>query len=239
MGLDQAGLLRDRTAAADMGAFRPLLDRRTAREPLALITGRQEFWSLEFEVSGDTLIPRADSETLIEAAIGARPRVGRVLDLGTGTGCLLLSALTEYRDAWGLGLDRVPAAAALARRNAAALGLSGRAAFACADWAAPVDGRFDLVLSNPPYIESAAIAGLMPEVARHEPRSALDGGVDGLDAYRTLIGALPRLLAPGGLAVFELGAGQAPAVSALADGFRIGVRHDLAGTARAILLELG
>ncbi len=163
----------------------------------------------------------------------------RILDLGTGTGCLLLAALTEFPAAFGVGVDRVPDAAALAGRNARATGLAGRCAMVCADWAAPLAGRFDLVLSNPPYIESETIAGLMPEVALHEPRSALDGGADGLDAYRALLAALPDLLAPGGVAVLELGVGQADRVAALAcaAGFRApALRHDLGGIARAAVL---
>ena len=237
MRLDQAALLRDRNAPADMVAYAPLLDCRAGREPLAFITGRQGFWTLDLAVSPDTLIPRADSETLIEAALAARADVGRVLDLGTGTGCLLLAALVEYPGAWGVGVDCSPGAAALARANAERAGCADRAAFLVGDWAAALRGPFDLVLSNPPYIETAAIEGLMPEVAVHEPRRALDGGADGLDAYRTLIAALPALLAPGGLAVFELGEGQGPAVAALAHGFRASFRNDLAGVQRAILLE--
>jgi release factor glutamine methyltransferase len=241
MGLDQAALLRDRAASAPPG-YDALLERRAGREPVALILGRQGFWTLDLEVSAATLIPRADTETLIEAAIGARPDRGvvrRVLDLGTGTGCLLLAALAEFRDAWGLGIDVAYEAAALAARNARRNGLDGRAAFAVADWATPVAGTFDLVLSNPPYIRAGEIDALMPEVARHEPRRALDGGADGLDAYRMLLDAVPACLAPGGLAVLELGAGQANAVGALAEaaGYRPAFRADLGGTPRAVLFE--
>jgi release factor glutamine methyltransferase len=223
-----------------------MLRRRLDHAPVAHLLGTQEFWSLPFAVSAATLIPRADSEALIEAALEAfdqhprgRTAVRRVLDLGTGTGCLLLAALSEFPAATGLGLDRVPAAAALARDNAARLGLGSRAAFAVADWAAPVAGRFDLILSNPPYIESAIIPGLMPEVARHEPASALDGGADGLDAYRAIAAALPGLLAPGGRAILELGQGQQPAVEAIAAarGLRsLGCRADLGGVPRALVL---
>ena len=216
--------------------------RRAARAPLAFLTGTQAFWTLELEVSPATLIPRADSEALIAAALAACPdrgAVGRILDLGTGTGCLLLAALTEFPAAFGVGVDRVPAAAALAARNARRVGLAGRCAMLCADWAAPLAGRFDLVLANPPYIESATIAGLMPEVARHEPLSALDGGADGLDAYRAVLAALPGLLLPAGVAVLEMGAGQAAPVAALARdaGFRVAaLQHDLAGIARAAVV---
>ncbi len=228
--------------AGDADAFRALVARRAAREPLAFLIGRQGFWTLELEVGPATLIPRADSEALITAALAARRdrhAVGRILDLGTGTGCLLLAALTEFPAAFGVGVDCAPAAAALAARNASLTGLQARCAMVCADWAAPLAGRFDLVLSNPPYIESGAIPGLMPEVARHEPRRALDGGADGLDAYRALLAALPDLLAPAGVAVLELGAGQADSVSALASaaGFRLAaLQPDLAGIARAAVL---
>ena len=244
MGLDQASLLLNRDAAAPIDAYQALLDRRAGREPVALILGRQEFWSLDFAVSPSTLIPRPDSETLIEAAIAARPDRGavrRVLDLGTGTGCLLLAALSEFPGAWGIGIDVSPCAAALAGSNARALGMAQRAAMVCGNWAAALAGRFDLVLSNPPYIPAADIAGLMPEVARFEPARALDGGADGLEAYRALLDVLPRLLAPRGLAVLELGIGQADAVGGLARaaGLVTAVRRDLGGVERALLIETG
>lgn len=245
MGCRQEDLLRDPRAAVPPAAaagFAGLLRRRLDHAPVAHLLGSQDFWSLRFAVSPATLIPRPDSEALIEAALDAFPARGsvrRVLDLGTGTGCLLLAALTEFRGATGLGLDRVPAAAALARENAARLDLARRAQFAVADWAAPVAGRFDLILSNPPYVESATIPALMPEVARHEPASALDGGADGLDAYRAIAAALPGLLAAGGRAVLELGQGQQPAVEAIAAarGLRsLGCRSDLGGVPRALVL---
>lgn len=238
-------LLRDPHAPVPPGPaarFQAALARRAAREPLALITGQAGFWTLELEVSAHTLIPRADSEALVEAVLESGHRPRRVLDLGTGTGALLLAVLAEFPQATGVGVDLRPEAVLLAARNAARHGLDHRAAFLAGDWAAALATRFDLVLSNPPYIESADIAGLMPEVARHEPASALDGGADGLDAYRVITAALPGLLAPGGLAVLELGVGQAAAVAALARqaglGLR-GVRADLSGIARAILLESG
>ncbi len=236
----QADLLREPDRTFEPEAFDAHLARRAGHEPLAFILGWQEFWSLRLAVSPATLIPRADSETLIEAAVSARPDIGRVLDLGTGTGCLLLAALSEYRDAWGVGIDRDPAAAALAQANARALGLAERCAFVCGDWAAAIGGRFELVLANPPYVERAAIGALMPEVALYEPGAALDGGPDGLDAYRAIVPALPGLLVPGGCAVLELGIGQHDAVAALglaAGLVHLGARRDLAGIERALLLE--
>lgn len=220
-----------------------LARRRAAREPLAYIFGRREFWSLDFEVSPATLIPRPDSETLIEAAVrevGDRAVVRAVLDLGTGTGALLLAALAEFPGAFGVGLDVVGAAAALARRNAVRLGFGARCGFVVGDWAAALGGRFDLVLANPPYVPRGEMAGLMPEVARYEPQSALDGGVDGFDAYRVIIAALPRLLRAGGIAVIEAGAGQAAGMMGLAAAAGMTARghEDLAGVVRAVVMRM-
>jgi release factor glutamine methyltransferase len=248
MGATPEALLRDPGAPVPPEAasrFRAALAARLDAVPVAHIIGTQGFWTLELAVSPATLIPRPDSESLVEAALDAFPDAGaklRVLDLGTGTGCLLLAVLAERPQAFGVGVDLVPGAAALAAGNAARNGLADRAAFLAGDWAASLSGRFDLVLSNPPYIESAAIAGLMPEVARHEPRSALDGGADGLAAYRHLAAILPGLLAPGGAAVLELGAGQRRAVEALARGAGLvpsACRMDLGGVERALVLRAG
>jgi len=233
------GALLDRAERVRAPGLAALVARRAGREPMALILGRQGFWTLDLAVSRDTLIPRADSEAVVEAALAARPDAARVLDLGTGTGCLLLAVLSACPGAWGVGVDLSPGAAALAARNAVANGLSGRAVFLCGDWAAAVDGRFDLVLCNPPYIPRAELAGLMPEVSGYEPARALDGGADGLGAYRRIVAALPGLLAPGGVAVLELGIGQDAAVAALARtaGLAVrGVRADLGGIARALVL---
>ncbi len=234
----------DPAAEIDSAQFEALLMRRAAREPMAFLRGSEGFWTLDLAVSPATLIPRPDSETLIEAALAALPEraaVRRILDLGTGTGALLLAALSEFPAAFGVGVDLSPGAAALAARNAAANGLAGRAAFLCGHWAAALDGRFDLILANPPYIPSGDIAGLMPEVAAYEPASALDGGADGLHAYRTILPALPGLLTPGGVAVLELGAGQACDTDSLARraGFAAPeIRHDLGGIARALVLRM-
>ena len=218
--------------------FEPLVARRAAREPLAYILGRKEFWGLTFAVSPATLIPRPDTETLVEAVLALGITPARVLDLGTGTGCLLLALLSEFPAAFGVGVDISPAAAALAAGNAESLGLAGRAAFYAGNWAAALGGMFDLVVSNPPYIPGADIAGLMPEVAAFEPASALHGGADGLEAYRLLMAALPRLLTANGAAVLELGVGQAPDVTALAAqaGFAATTRPDLGGVPRALIL---
>jgi release factor glutamine methyltransferase len=237
LNTNAAGLMaRDEVNEA---AYEPLLVRRETREPLAYITGRKEFWGLEFAVSPATLIPRPDTETLVEAVLesGLNPRT--VLDLGTGTGCLLLSVLHETPAAFGVGIDIAPAAAALARRNAQSLCLAPRAAFLAGNWAESLSHKFDLVLSNPPYIEHNHLATLMPEVQHFEPGTALDGGADGLTAYRAIIADLPRILAPNGLAVLELGAGQAISVAALAAsaGFSCTLRPDLAGIERAASLR--
>lgn len=244
LGVTSAAILRDRHLPMTAPGYGDLVARRAGHEPMALILGRREFWSLDFAVSPVTLVPRGDSETLIEAALHAfadRSRVRRVLDLGTGTGCLLLAALQEFPAAFGIGVDRVSAAAMLASRNAASLGFADRASFLVADWDAPLAGRFDLILSNPPYIPSGDVPGLMPEVVRHEPSSALDGGVDGLAAYRRIVGRLPDLLAPDGCAVIELGIGQAPQVVAIASaaGLASELRNDLAGIARALVMRVG
>ena len=242
----EEALLRDPRApvpADQAQQFAALLARRIAHEPFAYLTGRVGFWTLDLEVSPATLIPRADSESLVEAALEAFPEKGAplsLLDLGTGTGALLLAALSELPAASGVGVDLKPEAAALAARNAARLGLAGRARFLAGDWAAALSGRFDLVLCNPPYIESAVIPTLMPEVARHEPTSALDGGADGLSAYRRIIADLPRLLAPRGVAVLELGAGQQAAVEALAKAAGLTPEAcwaDLGGVPRALVLR--
>jgi release factor glutamine methyltransferase len=241
LGVDAAGLLL--LPEVPDGVAEAMVSRRAAREPLAYILGRKEFWGLEFAVSAATLIPRPDSETIIEAALECFPRaadVRRILDLGTGTGCLLLSALSVFENAFGIGLDISPRAAALAAGNARALGLASRGAFAVGDWAAALAGtRFDLILSNPPYIAGAEIAGLMPEVRGFEPASALDGGADGLAAYRLIIAALPGMLSSSGVALLEIGINQAEPVAKLAQtaGFRTSFRKDLANIPRVVLIR--
>jgi release factor glutamine methyltransferase len=242
LGRPSSALTGTLAADIDTVAYDALIARRAGHEPLAFILGRREFWSLDFAVSAATLVPRADSETVVEAALvsfAGRAPPARVLDLGTGTGCLLLSVLHEFPGAFGVGVDISPDAAGLAARNAASLGLRGRAAFLCGDWATALAGQFDLVLSNPPYIATTEIRSLMPEVAQHEPQAALDGGPDGYQAYRRIMPCLTALLRKGGVAVLELGQGQAGEVTAIAAAHDFGaeLRTDLAGTARAIVLR--
>lgn len=214
--------------------------RRLAGEPVSRILGTREFWGLDFAVTPAVLDPRADSETLVAAALDLLRGhdAPRILDLGTGTGCLLLALLHERADASGVGVDISAAALTVARDNAAHLGLARRAEFVAADWTAGVEGLFDIVISNPPYIASADIAALERDVRDYDPRLALDGGADGLDAYRALACALSAVLAEGGHAVIELGAGQAPAVTALFEAAEFDVTHtvsDLAGVPRALV----
>jgi release factor glutamine methyltransferase len=218
--------------------FEVLLARRRRHEPVAHILGEREFWSLPIRVTPDVLVPRPDSETLIAEALAhfsGRPPV-RVLDLGTGSGALLLAALSEWPAATGLGIDRSARALAVAADNAARLGLAARAAFALGNWADGVDERFDLLLCNPPYVPDGT--QLMPDVERFEPAGALYGGADGLDPYRLLLPEVGRLLGPRGLALFEFGAGQADALLALAAqaGLPARIATDLAGRPRVLVM---
>ena len=221
-------------------AFEPLVLRRLAHEPVAYILGRRAFWTIEIEVGPGVLVPRADSETLIEAAVAHCGDSGPalILDLGTGPGSLLLAALDQWPRSTGIGVDSSPAALAFARRNAERLGLAGRAAFRLGDWGEGLDERFGLILCNPPYVEAGAT--LPAEVADWEPDVALYAGADGLDAYRRLAPELAGLLAPGGIACLEIGAGQEEKAAALfaAEGFTIVSRSDLKGITRCLILSL-
>lgn len=219
-----------------------LLERRRAHEPIAYITGTRDFWTLTLAVAPGVLVPRPDSETLIEAAIdhfGAEHAPGRILDLGTGSGALLLAALDVWRGARGLGVDASPVAVSIAQENARRCGMDARAEIRAGDWGAGLDERFDLILCNPPYI---ALGAMLPrEVRAHEPASALFAGADGLDDYRRLAGEVGRLLAPEGVAIFEIGFDQAESAGALfrAAGFTVALRRDLGGRARALIVTAG
>ena len=245
---EAAALIADPQATLDAGAAvraQAFAARRLAREPVSRILGRRGFWTISLALSPDVLDPRPDSETLIEAALehvaARRDEALRVLDLGTGSGALLCALLDALPHAQGVGLDLSPQACAVARGNLERLGLAPRAAIVEGAWSAAPAGPFDLVVANPPYIESAAIAALEPEVRAHDPRLALDGGVDGLDAYRAIAPLLPRRLAHGGLAALEVGAGQAQDVAALLEGAGLASRaprRDLGGVERAVLATL-
>ena len=235
LGIQREALLLHRLDEDAPGAFDALVERRLAHEPVAYITGRRAFWTIELEVGPGALVPRPDSETLIEAAIvhfGDRAP-GRILDLGTGPGTLLLAALDQWPQATGLGVDASADALAWAHRNAIP-----RATFRLGNWGEGLDERFDLILCNPPYIQAGA--DLPPDVARHEPAAALYAGADGLDAWRVIAPQLPSLLAPAGAACVEIGAGQEESVAALfaAEGFTTESRRDLRGIVRCLLLTI-
>lgn len=247
-GFDAGKLIAFETNEADaevVSAFEQLLARRIAGEPVARITGYKEFWSLPFALNGDTLVPRPETETLVEAALAefpARDIPLRVLDLGTGTGALLAAILSERPRAAGVAIDRSERALRIARDNFGRLGLDNRAHFVCGNWTATLAARFDLVVSNPPYIAVEELALLSPEVRDHDPRLALDGGADGLDAYRAIVNRLPVHLAEKGIAVLELGHGQEPAVSDIVrrtDGIEVRgpARKDLSGIPRALVIH--
>ncbi|HUO89601.1 MAG TPA: peptide chain release factor N(5)-glutamine methyltransferase [Rhizomicrobium sp.] len=223
--------------------FGKLVARRANREPLAYITGHKEFWSLDFAVGPGVLIPRPETETLIEQMLRLVPDRGAplaVLDLGTGSGCLLVAALRELPLAHGIGIDASAEALAWAERNIAAHKLEGRASLIETAWIEEAAPGFDIVLCNPPYVPTADIRGLEPEVERYEPRAALDGGRDGLDAYRALAPRIARLVRPGGHAFLEIGLGQDAAVADLFRQARLEVAQiapDLAGIPRCIVVR--
>jgi len=230
--------------AAAAARLNDALARRLAGEPLWRVLGAREFWGLSFALSPGTLEPRPDSETLIEAALGhLAPRRNdklRMLDLGTGTGCLLIATLHEFSQSSGLGVDLSPDAVATATGNAARNGVGERAAFHQGNWTDGIGERFDLILSNPPYIGSAEIADLDQNVREHDPLLALDGGPDGLTAYRALAASLPGHIKHGGLAILEIGAGQEEAVVALmrqAGLSHLDSRRDLGGHIRALVFR--
>jgi release factor glutamine methyltransferase len=247
LALDHAALAAQsaRVLAADEAdAIAVLAARRLAREPVARILGRKEFWQLSLGLNAETLVPRPESETVVEAALAAlRGRHNaplRIVDLGAGSGALLFALLSELPAAYGIGTDISLAALGCARANAAGLGLAGRAAFVACDYGAALGGPFDLLVSNPPYVARADIAALQAEVRDYDPRRALDGGPDGLAGYRAIASQVQRLLAPGGVLVLELGFGQLAAIHAIfsATGLAPAAeRHDLSGVVRALVLQ--
>lgn len=250
LGLDHAALVAGPErplSPSEAAAIEHMAQRRVARETVSRITGTREFYGRPFIVTGDTLDPRADTETLVEAAIAAcrgRPPP-RLLDLGTGTGVIALTLLLELPSATAVAADRSRAALAVAQRNALALGVADRLTLICSDWFAAIDGRFDLIVSNPPYIPSAAIAGLSAEVRLGDPAPALDGGPDGLAAYRAIAAGAAAHLNPGGLVLVEIGEGQDVDVERVfgVHGFRSPARGpariaDLAGRVRVLGFSL-
>ena len=241
LGVSRSELLLRRTGDPAPDGFEAFVIRRLAHEPVAQILGRKEFYGRDFLVGRDVLTPRADSETVVAAALEACPAAKRVLDCGTGSGALLLTLLAEIPGATGVGIDRSPEALAVAADNAERLGLSARADLRLADWWQPgwtdALGQFDLLIANPPYVETTA--ELPRSVRDYEPAGALYAGPDGLDDYRVLVPQLPALLGPEGVAVLEIGATQADAVGSIAAsaGFHSELRRDLAGRPRALILR--
>jgi release factor glutamine methyltransferase len=242
LGVSRSDLLLRRMGDQAPAAFSELVRRRERHEPVAYITGSQEFYGLPFRVTPDVLIPRGDSEVLVERALAAAPGAKRVLDCGTGSGALLLAVLSHLPEAEGIGIDRSQGAVAVAQANAEALQLNRRARIVPADWSRAgwdeaLGGPFDLILANPPYVEAEADLAL--SVRGFEPAGALFAGAEGLDDYRLLLPQFRRLLAPEGAALVEIGAQQAAAVSAIAGeaGFDVAVHHDLGGRARVVELS--
>lgn len=246
MGLSREALLDHGNAAMTPDQaedYRLLIDKRRRRQPVAQLIERREFWGKEYRVTPATLDPRPDSETLVASVLercAGRNTPITILDFGTGSGCLLLSLLGELPAARGVGVDVSPQALDVARENALRHNLAHRAEFVRSSWGEKVEGSFDVIISNPPYIPTAAIAALADEVRIYEPRGALDGGQDGLDCYRELLPQIANLLAPEGLAALEIGAGQQAQVAVLAQAAGLTVtaaKKDLAGIVRCLLME--
>ena len=241
-GVSRSDLFLRHMRDPEPAGFAALVERRAASEPVAYIVGKQDFFGLTLAVSPAVLIPRGDSEVLVEAALAARPNAKRVLDCGTGSGALLLAVLANLPRAIGIGIDRSPEALAVARGNAETTGLADRAEMWMADWdQADLSaglGHFDLILANPPYVEETA--ELAPSVRAYEPAGALFAGIEGLDAYRVLLPQLPDLLAPDGAALIEIGHTQAEPVAAIARGagFECRLHQDLGGRPRVLELQI-
>lgn len=246
LGVDDAALIArggEMLPETVLISYEGLIARRMEHEPVAYITGEKEFWSLSFQVSPDVLIPREDSECLIEAALARRDRAQpmRILDLGTGSGCLLCSLLSEFTSGQGVGVDRSDGALKIARENAERLELGDRADFVLGNWGEGLSDGFDLIIANPPYIREDARAGLAPDVALYEPCEALFAGPDGLDDYRALLSDISRLLGQDGLLLLEIGENQADSVASMVIKYlpnaTIDILSDLAGRPRGIMAD--
>lgn len=228
--------------AGEAAALAAALRRRLSGEPASRIRGRREFWSLDFAIGPGVLDPRPETELVVELALDHAAALGTgalsILDLGTGSGCILLSLLHELPAAFGVGVDRSLPALVTARENARRLGLADRAGWVCGEWLRPVGGRFDLIVANPPYIPAGQVATLERGVRNYDPAAALDGGPDGLAPYRLIVPKLPAFLRASGGAFLEVGAGQADRVAAMgrACGLRAGISRDLGGIPRTVRL---
>ncbi len=250
LGLSAAELVAEEwrpVGIAEREKVASVVARRVAGAPVGRILGRREFWGLDFGLGPDTLEPRPDTETLVEAALGlidagpGRAAPLRLADLGTGSGAILVALLSELPNAVGIGVDRSEGAARMAAANARRNAVGRRAFFVCADWTEALGGSFDYILSNPPYIRTDDIATLPREVREHDPAAALDGGPDGFEPYRRIVPTLDRLLAPEGAALFEIGSDQAEGLRRIAGGlgFAAAVQKDLAGHDRVVVLQRG
>lgn len=241
-GLDGPALaaaLGESAGAGETARFEAAVGARAGRVPVAQITGARLFWGRRFGVTADVLDPRPETETLVAHALEGPP-ARRILDLGTGSGCILLTLLAEWPEATGVGVDLSAAALAVAAGNARALGLGDRAAFRAGDWCAGLAGAFDLVVSNPPYVTADELAALAPEVRLHEPAVALAGGADGLDAYRRIAAGVGPLIAPGGRLLVETGPAQAEAVAGILGAAGLGseaILADLDGRNRVVAVS--
>ncbi len=240
--VSDADILTGNISDFDATEMNKAIERRIAGEPVGRILGYREFWGRKFYLSPATLEPRPDTETLIEAVLAHKKIPQRILDLGTGTGCILLSLLHEYPDATGVGADLSDEALATAQRNAAIQGLADRVTFVKSNWADSVDGKFDLIVSNPPYIPTGIVATLDSNVRDFDPTLALDGGEDGLDPYRNLLGTLKKLLVKGGSVFFEIGIHQLPGIQRLVDAVDATLDEsydDLGGIPRVVKISYG
>ena len=245
LNLDWSMIITDSTCEIETAEIYKDLHDRKAGKPLSRIYGHREFWGMEFDLNAHTLDPRPDSETLIEVALKHyKPQKNApvtILDLGTGTGCLLLSLLSELPDAWGVGIDLSPQAAAMGQDNAQKLGFAQRSAFIVGNWVESINTKFDLIVSNPPYIESEVIPNLTCEVRNHDPILALDGGKTGLQDYDKIFSNLSRVLKKDGIALFEIGFDQSEKVTRLSEKYGLsckGVHSDLSGNPRVVEIFL-